>query len=358
MQDILTVIGLTKRFTAAGPPVVNNLTFSVRRGEIFALLGPSGCGKTTTLRLIAGFEDPDGGEIEIADRRVAGPNTRLPAEKRGVGLVFQDFALFPHLNVRDNVGFGLQAVTREERNRRVKEVIRLVGLTGYETRRPHELSGGQQQRVAIARTLAPEPAVILLDEPFSNLDALLRQTTRQEIRDVLKRAGMTAVMVTHDQEEALSFADRVAVMRSGQIEQVGTPEEVYYQPRTLFVAQFLGRTNLLLSVASGMEADTPVGRVALNRKAEGNVLLSLRPEHLTLEPVESDSRCAGRVVAREFKGHDITFKVLVDDSEYLVHTHNRIHFQPGDAVCIRPLEAAVVLEGQTPAHVNPAGHTP
>ncbi|MEX1055769.1 MAG: ABC transporter ATP-binding protein [Rhodothermales bacterium] len=347
MKNLLTVAGLTKRFS--GPPVVNDLTFSVRDGEIFALLGPSGCGKSTTLRLIAGFERPDAGEVWLEDRLFASARVHIPAEQRGIGLVFQDFALFPHLSVYDNVKFGLRSMPREKIDQRCRELIQLVGLTGFEKRMPHQLSGGQQQRVAIARSLAPAPRLVLLDEPFSNLDALLRQATRQEFRGVLKRSGMTAVIVTHDQEEALSFADRVAVMRSGHIEQIGTPEEVYYQPRTLFVAQFLGRTNLLLSEADGMRAHTPVGTVALNRNAQGNVLLSLRPEHLTLEAAGPDENgSAGQVIAREFKGHDITFRVLLAGSEYLVHTNNRMPFQPGDRVYLRALEPAVVLEGQTP----------
>ena len=344
MRELLSVNDLTKRLPATGPPVVSALTFSVREGEIFALLGPSGCGKTTTLRLIAGFERPNAGAIRIGGQCMADATTHVAPEKRGVGVVFQDFALFPHLNVAENVGFGLLSLSRADRKRRIEETIRLVGLAGFEERKPHELSGGQQQRVAIARTLAPKPDLILLDEPFSNLDALLRQTTRQEIRDVLKEAGTTTVMVTHDQEEALSFADRVGVMRNGRIEQIGTPEEVYYRPRTLFIAQFLGRTNLLLSDADGMEADTPVGRVALNRKAQGPVLLSLRPEHLTLKEATPGGTCAGSVLARAFKGHDITFTVLLDGSEYLVHTHNGMPFQPGDSVELEPIEPAVVLE--------------
>lgn len=349
MPELLTVRGLTKRFAAAAPPVVNGLEFAVEEGEIFALLGPSGCGKTTALRLAAGFEHADEGTVFVGRRQLVGPGVHVPAEQRGIGLVFQDYALFPHLSVLDNVAFGLRGLVRGERRRRALEVLKMVGLAGYEDRRPHELSGGQQQRVAIARTIAPKPALILLDEPFSNLDALLRQTTRQEIRSVLKQAGMTAVLVTHDQEEALSFADRVAVMRNGRIEQVGTPEEVYYEPRTLFVAQFLGRTNLMLSQASGLKADTPLGRVVLNREAIGHVLLSLRPEHLTLEEPETVvDVTAGRVVAREFKGHDITFRVDVAGSEYLVHTHNRIPFQPGDSVVIRATEPAVVLESAAP----------
>ncbi|NBC16603.1 MAG: ATP-binding cassette domain-containing protein, partial [Bacteroidetes bacterium] len=226
---------------------------------------------------------------------------------------------------------------------RALDVLHRVGLKGFEDRAPHHLSGGQQQRVALARTLAPGPRLLLLDEPFSNLDALLRQATRSEVRGLLKRQGMSAVLVTHDQEEALSFADRVAVMRDATIEQVGTPEEIYHRPRTLFVAQFLGRTNLLLSEAAGEEAETPLGRMAINRPATGNVLLSLRPEHLTLDAPQN-GREAGQVVAREFKGHDITFRVDLGGSEYLVHTHNRMPYQPGDRVCIRALEPAVVLE--------------
>jgi iron(III) transport system ATP-binding protein len=345
-MPLLTVHNLTKRFAPEAAPVVGALSFTVAEGEIFALLGPSGCGKTTTLRMLAGFETPDAGTITLGDQVLSeGPQRRVPPEQRGIGMVFQDYALFPHLSVLDNVRFGLQAWPRRERDARARDVLRLVGLAGFEQRRPHELSGGQQQRVAIARTLAPTPRLVLLDEPFSNLDALLRQSTRQDIRTLLKQAGVTAILVTHDQEEALSFADRVAVMRNGQIEQVGTPEAVYYQPRTLFVAQFLGRTNLLLSEAAGTEAETPLGRVRLNRAATGPVLLSLRPEHLTLEAPQPGATSACAVVGREFKGHDITFRILLDGQEYLVHTPNNIPFQPGDQVVVRPLEPAVVLEG-------------
>jgi iron(III) transport system ATP-binding protein len=234
----------------------------------------------------------------------------------------------------------------------------MVGLGGFEDRQPQHLSGGQQQRVALARTLAPEPDLILLDEPFSNLDALLRQETRQEVRELLKSKGMSAVLVTHNQEEALSFADRLAVMRGGQIDQIGTPEDVYYRPRTLFVAQFLGRTNLLLSQAAGPEADTPLGRVGLNRDAEGTVLVSMRPEHLALEAPETSNGTTATVVGRSFKGHDITYRVCCHGNEYLVHTDNRHLYEPGDTVAVRPLEPAVVLESRsTPAEV-PNGATP
>ena len=347
MQTLLSVSGLSKRFARGAPPVIENVNFSVDEGEIFALLGPSGCGKTTTLRIIGGFERPDEGRIVLNGSELSGPGRHVAAEKRGIGIVFQDYALFPHLSVTQNVAFGVRRVSRSERLRRVEDVLRVVGLSGYGARRPGELSGGQQQRVAIARTLAPNPPLVLLDEPFSNLDALLRQATRQEIRAVLKRAGMTAVLVTHDQEEALSFADRVAVMRGGHIEQVGTPEQVYHRPRTLFVAQFLGRTNLFLSDAEGEVAITPIGRVRLNRRASGSVLLALRPEHLTIEsPGTIGTGPCGKIIRREFKGHDITFLIHVSGTEVLVHTDNRMPFVPGDRVHVRALEPAVVLESE------------
>jgi len=355
--SVLSVQNLTKRFAPSAPPVVHEVSFDVADGEIFALLGPSGCGKTTTLRCIAGFEQPSAGTIRTANRVLSAPNVHVPAEQRGIGLVFQDYALFPHLSVLENIKFGLRDRPADEQTTRAREALEMVGLSGFEDRSPHALSGGQQQRVALARTLAPEPDLILLDEPFSNLDALLRQGTRQEVRALLKEKGMSAVLVTHDQEEALSFADRVAVMRSGQLEQVGTPEAVYYRPRTLFVAQFLGRTNLLLSQAEGDEADTALGRIRLNQPTHGTVLVSLRPEHLTLDPPESDAGPTGTVVGRAFKGHDITYRVTCDGAEYLVHTHNRMSYEPGDTVCIRPQEAAVVLESRsTPASI-PTGAT-
>jgi len=359
MSDaILSVQHLTKRFAPGAPPVVHDVSFDVSDGEIFALLGPSGCGKTTTLRCIAGFERATTGTVRMHDRLLTGPDGHVPAEKRGVGLVFQNYALFPHLTVLENVMFGLKGRPRDEQAERARDALQMVGLDDFHDRRPQNLSGGQQQRVALARTLAPEPDLILLDEPFSNLDALLRQSTRQEVRALLKAKGMTAVLVTHDQEEALSFADRVAVMRSGQIEQTGTPEAVYYQPRTLFVAQFLGRTNLLLSQARGTQADTPLGHVQLNRPAEGTVLVSLRPEHLTLDAPETEAGVAGTIVGRAFKGHDITYRVCCNGSEYLVHTHNRMSFEPGDTVRVRPQASAVVLESRaTPAPV-PNGATP
>jgi len=358
MSTILRVDSLTKRFERDAPPVVDRVSFDVADGEIFALLGPSGCGKTTTLRCIAGFERATGGTIRMRDRVLDGPDQHLPAEQRGIGLVFQNYALFPHLSVLENVAFGLKGRPEAERTERAREALKMVGLTDFHERSPQHLSGGQQQRVALARALAPEPDLILLDEPFSNLDALLREKTRQEVRQLLKDKGMSAVLVTHDQEEALSFSDRLAVMRSGQIDQVGTPEAVYDRPRTLFVAQFLGRTNLLLSRADGDTADTPLGRVPLAEAADGTVMVSLRPEHLTLEPPETGNGPLGTVVDRAFKGHDVTYHVECDGSEYLVHTHSRVSFDPGDTVCICPRASAVVLESRSSPKEVPTGATP
>ncbi len=346
MHHLLQVHNLSKKYDPSGPFVVDSVSFNVDSNEIFAILGPSGCGKTTTLRVLAGFENIDKGSVELHNRVIECQHTHLSAEKRGIGFVFQEYALFPHLNVKENVGFGLSKMSRKERDARVNEMLALTGLTDFATRKPQELSGGQQQRVALARALAPMPEIIFLDEPFSNLDAVMRQSTRNEIRSILKKAGISAILVTHDQEEALSFADRIAVMNNGKIEQIGTPEEVYYTPRTEFVALFLGRTNLLKAQASGMEAYTELGALMINRPASGDVTLSIRPEHLTLERT-TETNCnglCGTVLTKEFKGHDITYCVKLRNGNCLVHTDNRVQFVAGDNVVVKPLEPAVVLE--------------
>jgi iron(III) transport system ATP-binding protein len=324
--------------------VVQEVSFEVGPSEVFALLGPSGCGKTTTLRLIAGFEQADRGQIWLDGQEI----TRRPPEERGIGFVFQDYALFPHLSVYENVAFGLRHLRGKARQERVLEVLGLVGLTVFRDRKPGELSGGQQQRVALARAIAPGPKLVLLDEPFSSLDAALRQSTRDEVRSLLKQSGIGAILVTHDQEEALSFADRLAVMRSGQLEQIGTPEEVYHHPRTPFVAQFLGRTNLIPGEARGLEAETPLGRVMLAEEARGAVLLSLRPEGLALAaPLEHlgivGRQLEGMVLAREFKGHDMTYRIQLGGRELLVQESPESPFRPGDKVRVLVRAKAVVV---------------
>ena len=294
---LLEVDGLTRRFVAGESPAVDRVSFTLGEGELMALLGPSGCGKTTTLRMIGGLEQPDAGRVLLRGRDI----TRLPVEKRGIGIVFQDYALFPHLNVRDNVRFGLRGMGRADSAARAEEMLALVGLQGLGDRKPHQLSGGQQQRVALARTLAVSPPLVLLDEPFSNLDAAMRVETRQEVRRLLKRTGSAGILVTHDQEEALALADRIAVMERGRVLQIGTPDEIYRNPATRFVAAFIGRSNILPGRANGMDAETAFGRLPLSRAANGTVALAVRPEQIMIEP-DPDGPAA--VVGREFRGHD------------------------------------------------------
>jgi len=232
-------------------PILKGISLHLEPGQIGCLLGPSGCGKTTALRLVAGFEQPNRGSICLQDVCVAGPGIALAAEKRRVGLVFQDYALFPHLNVGDNIGFGLGHLGTAERQKRVAEMLGLVGLSGEARSWPHQLSGGQQQRVALARALAPKPRLLLLDEPFSNLDVDLRERLSLEVRDILKHEGITALLVTHDQHEAFAMADQIGVMNEGLIQQWDTPYNLYHRPKNRFVADFIGQGVLLPGTVRG-----------------------------------------------------------------------------------------------------------
>ena len=304
----LRTLSLTKRY--GDVVAVDDVDLDVRRGEFLGVLGPSGCGKTTLLRLIAGFERPDAGGVEISGQAVAGPRRNLPPERRRIGMVFQESALFPHLDVAGNIGFGLP---RRGRETRVAELVALVGLAGLHGRMPHELSGGQQQRVALARALAPDPALIMLDEPFSSLDATLRSQLRGEVRDILRTAGATTLFVTHDQGEALEISDRVAVMRAGRIEQISTPDELYLRPINRFVAGFVGEANLLPGEVRHGEVQTIVGRFraangVLSDGTRAEVLL--RPEQLHMLPVARLSTAPRpeavlRIVRRVFHGSEV-----------------------------------------------------
>jgi iron(III) transport system ATP-binding protein len=282
---------------------VDGVDLDVEPGSTCALLGPSGCGKTTTLRLIAGLEDPDGGEVEIDGETVSTPRRSLPPERRRIGMVFQDYALFPHLDVAGNVGYGLGR--RPDRDR-VERMLGTVGLAGLGDRHPHELSGGQQQRVALARALIAEPRAVLLDEPFSNLDAGLRERVRAEVREILEAQGVTSVFVTHDQEEALSLADVVAVVNEGRIEQVGTPEEVYSRPATRWVAGFLGEIEVLPGIASEGIVECELGEFSHRNGLRGEVDVLVRPESIAVDTVEPPNRRSqeATVVSRSFYGHD------------------------------------------------------
>ena len=336
-QPLLSVRGLTKRFSGAARPVVESVGFDLEAGEILALIGPSGCGKTTSLRMIAGFETPDAGEILVEGSEASA----LPPEKRGIGVVFQDYALFPHLTVEQNVAFGAKG-SKTERAALAAEHLTMVGLGDFGGRYPDQLSGGQQQRVALARSFAARPKLIFLDEPFSNLDAALRAQTRREIRRILKATGLGVLFVTHDQEEALSFADRLAVMREGRILQLGAPEEVYARPASAFVAQFLGRTNLTPGLGRGAMAETPLGLAPLATPAQGEILLSLRPETLGLE---RDGEGEGEVVGREFKGHDATYWVLAGGREWQIDAMGEPLMELGARVKIRVKAPAAPLSG-------------
>jgi iron(III) transport system ATP-binding protein len=344
-EIMIRLQGVSKNFGAI--EAVRDLDLELTRGRILALLGPSGCGKTTTLRLLAGFESPDTGEIEIAGRPVAGHGTSVAPEKRRVGMVFQDYALFSHLTVAKNVAYGLKGILGgKKRGVRVAEVMGLARLDGLEDRMPHELSGGQQQRVALARALAPEPAIVLLDEPFSNLDAALRTEMRSEMREILKAAGATAVFVTHDQAEALSFADEVAVMFDGTMVQVAPPEALYHRPATREVAEFVGEANFMPGTAEDGRLRCALGDVPACGECVGNVEVMLRPEALHLRALVNgeDAGVEATVIAREFYGHDQLVKLRLDSGPVLCsRLGGGPGFKPGERVLVETRGTAVVF---------------
>lgn len=309
----LEVSKLSKTYGSA--TALRDATFVLRAGQFLTLLGPSGCGKTTTLRLIAGFEPPDTGTIQIHGRAVSGQGFTVPPEQRRVGMVFQDYALFPHLDVAGNVGFGLRG-DKKTKMARVEEMLALVGLSAFADRMPGALSGGQQQRVALARALAPQPELLLLDEPFSHLDAALRAQVRGELRTILRQAGVSAVFVTHDQEEALSLSDWVAVMFDGRVEQVAPPRTLYTRPATRRVAEFVGEAFWLPAQADGLFASCALGNVALADSASGAVDLLIRPESLLIDTVGQGT--AAVVEWREYYGHDQRIGVRLADGTRLV----------------------------------------
>jgi iron(III) transport system ATP-binding protein len=310
----LVLARVGKRFGRV--PAVSELDLRVGGREVLALVGPSGCGKSTALRLVAGLEQPDAGAIWIAGRQVAGNRVWRPAERRRVGMCFQDHALFPHLTVAENVGFGLKGWAAGRRRARVEEVLRMVAMGAMARRYPHELSGGEQQRVALARALAPEPALVLLDEPFSHLDRHLREQVRTETVAILRRAGATVLFVTHDQAEALAVGDRVAVMRAGRIEQVGRPEEVFHAPANRFVATFLGDADFLPAELAEGELVTEVGTVPVPADLPDvpGLQVMVRPHEVALRPCPDGT---ARVVGTEFQGGFVLHTVTLPSGRTL-----------------------------------------
>ena len=325
--SMIRLDSVTKRF--GDTTAVDDTSLCVERGSIVALLGPSGCGKTTLLRLIAGFERPDGGTVEIAGRTTAGPGIWVAPEARRVGMVFQDYALFPHLTVSANIGFGLP---RAARAARVSELLDVVGLGGLERRYPHELSGGQQQRVALARALAPSPELVLLDEPWSNVDPFLRESLRAEVAEIIRPLGVTVLLVTHDREEAFSLADRIALMRNGKVLQEGTAEELYFAPADRWAAEFVGAANVLRGKVVGGRVETPIGAFPAHGAERADAQVLVRPELLELEPSATGP---AEVVAREFRGHDVFYRVLLDGVELVSQRPSTEVVDLGSRVAIR-----------------------
>jgi putative spermidine/putrescine transport system ATP-binding protein len=309
----------------AGVRTVNNVSFTAEKGEILALLGPSGCGKTTLLNMIAGFLPVDGGSIHLNNRDLSS----MPPHKRDMSMVFQSYALFPHMTIAENVGFGLamRGVPKPEIQKRVAAALEAVQLKGVAERYPRQLSGGQQQRVALTRAMVVRPAVLLLDEPLSNLDALLRKTMRDDMRELLKAEGITAILVTHDQEEALVAADRIILMSAGQVEQIATPTELYERPRTVFCARFMDVPNLLDGTIIGIEGDcaaieTSVGVLKAQRTAArvgDSVTLAVRPENIALGSDGGDNRAAGRVVRDTYHGAVRRLDVAIGTHTMVMH---------------------------------------
>jgi len=331
---------------APGVPVLDGVSLDVEPGSTLALLGPSGCGKTTLLRVIAGLEHPDAGTVRVGDRVLTGPGVDVPPEQRHVGMVFQDWALFGHLDVARNVGFGLPRAERRA-SPRIDRSLELVGMTEFGSRQPDTLSGGQRQRVALARAIAPEPSVLLLDEPFSNLDTSMRVRVRSELHALLGELGITSVFVTHDQDEAFVLGATVAVMSGGRVVQCGTPEDLYERPVDAWVAAFVGDADFVPGSARGDRVETALGVLPLARRRTGAVRVLVRPEHLevvsTADAVTAGGPAgmSGRVVLVEYVGRSTTAHVDVGDVVLRVCTTGRPTVEPGDRVVVRHRGGAV-----------------
>ena len=329
-HPVIRCQGVAKTFQ--GTPAVRDVSVFLEQGEILALVGPSGCGKTTLLRLVAGFESPDTGTITLDGHPVAGRGSWVSPEARQLGMVFQDYALFPNMTVAQNIAFGLGKLSRQDREDRVREMLEIVRLNHLADRYPHQLSGGEQQRVALARSLAPHPLALLLDEPFSSLDPQLRAQLREEVKNILQSNGVTAIYVTHDQEEALFMGDKVAVMTGGSLEQVGTPEDIFHHPKTRFVANFLGIADFIVGRVDGNDLVTEIGVVhsttPLDPSAKYEVMI--RPDDIALRPSDTGM---GRVTGRVFRGMHYIYTVSLPSGAVVSSLqHHTAYYQCGDPV--------------------------
>ena len=326
-----------------GRHAVQDISFTAREGEILCLLGPSGCGKTTILRAIAGFEPVRSGQLFLSGQLVSSPDVMTPTENRCVGMVFQEYALFPHLRVQDNIAFGLRHLDRSERAARVQEMLRLTGLEGFERRYPHELSGGQQQRVALARALVQHPVVLLLDEPFSNLDPDMAGRMSQELHDLLRRTKTTTVLVTHDHDEAFAMADRIAVLNQGRLEQFDTPEMIYHMPATPFVADFVGQADFIPGTVSQGMVHTELGEFpdTIECKDGTAVVVMIRPDDIHLIPTKG---ARSRVISRQFRGSENLYTVSLPSGQ-IVHSSQSSTsvYQADTTVELRVLATHTVL---------------
>ncbi len=301
--------------------IVEQLSFSLNEGDIGCLLGPSGCGKTTLLRTIAGFSEVASGAIRLYGEEVASVKTQMPTEQRQIGMMFQDFALFPHLTVEENIAFGINTWSKTDQKQRVQQLLQRVDLAGYQHRYPHELSGGQQQRIALARALAPKPKLMLLDEPFSSLDAELRELLAQDVRNLLKEEGITALLVTHDQQEAFAMADKAGVMYAGQLLQWNTPYELYHQPEHELVADFIGRGVLLNGQIQSHQLHSALGVIdheVLCDQDDHDVTFLVRPDDVLIVPIDQPHRLQAQVVGRGFRGSHYLYTLALDNHEHVL----------------------------------------
>src|SRR5205823_28326 len=318
-----------------GRAAISDVSFSVREGEILCLLGPSGCGKTTTLRVIAGFEPVVGGEVYLKGQLVSAPGVLLPTERRRVGMVFQEYALFPHLRVSENIAFGLRDLPSVQRETQVHAMLAMTGLTGLERRYPHELSGGQQQRVALARALVQKPVVLLLDEPFSNLDPDMASKMREDLHHLLRRTHTTAVLVTHDHDEAFAMADRIAVLNNGRLEQFDTPEVIYHTPSTPFVADFVGQADFIPGTVENGKVLTELGEFPnqVGYRGGDKVVVMIRPDDVHIVP---SGQSRARILARQFRGSENLYTIALP-SGHVVHSSE-------PSTCVYPVGTQVELQ--------------